>query len=151
MPASSFAPGRARGPVRGLALAALCATAVTLAGCGDGADPEPSGRAPLLVQPSQPSVADDITQEGVPQLVSVTLADGAVTGAIGSVPVALNTRVRLTALTDTSEVLLVQGYGVRAQLTVGEPVQLTFIADRRGTFPVVLEASGKVLTTLQVN
>lgn len=138
-------------PVRPLARTALAlALGACLAGCGDSVDPEPSGAAPVVVRPSLPAVASGIAQTGVPRLVNVGYADGRVTGESGSVAIAQNTPVRLTVLTDTAEKLLVRGYDLRAQLTVGEPVQLELIADRRGSFEVLLEESGTVLTRLDV-
>jgi hypothetical protein len=123
---------------------------LALTGCGPSVDPRPSGSAPVVVRPSLPSVASGISQAGVPELINVGIANGVVTGASGPVAIAQNTPVRLTVLSDTAETLLVSGYELRAQLTVGEPVQLAFIADRTGRYEVVLEESGTVLTTLQV-
>lgn len=130
--------------------ALLLVLATGLAGCGADEDPLPSGDAPVVARPSLPDVADGVTQDGVPQLVNVGYVAGRVTGAGGTVPLQRNTRVRLTVLTDTAETVLVRGYDARAQLTVDEPVQLTFIADRAGTFEVVLEQSRTVLTRLVV-
>ena len=152
MPASQTAPPSALGrpPRRAAVLLVLC-TGLVLTGCGADVDPEPSGRAPVVVRPSLPSVASGVAQAGVPRLINVGIEDGVLTGASGVVSVAQNTPVRLTVLTDTAERLLVRGYELRAQLTVDEPVQLAFIADRTGSYPVVLEESGTVLTTLEVD
>jgi len=46
---------------------------IALAGCGDSVDPQPSGPAPVLVQPSLPSVASGIDQTGVPLPINVTV------------------------------------------------------------------------------
>ena len=123
---------------------------LALAGCGDSVDPKPSGPAPVLVQPSLPSVASGIGQAGVPLPINVTVTGGSITGAAAVIDVRRNTRVRLTVLADVADRLLVKGYDLRAQVTVGEPVQLTFIADRSGTFDVVLEDAGTRLTRLVV-
>jgi len=149
-PLSPLAPARAGRPRRTSLLLAL-GVGLALTGCGPSVDPEPSGSAPVVVRPSLPSVASGVAQVGVPQLINVGIAGGVVTGATGPVTVAQNTPVRLTVLTDTAEMLLVKGYDLRAQLTVDEPVQLAFIADRTGRYEVVLEESGTVLTTLQVD
>lgn len=124
--------------------------ALLLAGCGDSVDPEPSGPAPVLVQPSLPSVASGIGQAGVPLPINVTITGGAITGAAATIDVPRNTPVRLTVLADVADRLLVKGYDLRTQVTVGEPVQLSFIADRSGTFDVVLEDAGTRLTRLVV-
>jgi len=77
--------------------------------------------------------------------------DGTVTGVSDTVEVVVNTRVRLTVLADTADVLLIRGYDVRAQLTVNEPAQVNIIATLAGDAQVVLEQSGTVLTTLRVS
>ena len=46
--------------------------------------------------------------------------------------------------------VLVRGYEVRERLTVGQPVQVAFIADRVGTFEIVPEDTGTVLTRVVV-
>lgn len=138
-------------PRRPLAVPALVLLlAVALTGCGAGEDPEPEGRAPVVVRPSLPQVASGVTQDGVPLLVNVGYAEGRVTGAAGPVSLRRNTPVRVTVISDVTDEVLVRGYEVRAQLTVGQPVQVAFIADRVGTFEVVLEDTGTVLTRLVV-
>ena len=124
--------------------------AIALAGCGASVDPKPAGPAPVLVQPSLPSVASGISQAGVPLPINVTVAGGSITGTAAVIDVRRHTPVRLTVLADVTDRLLVKGYDLRAQVTVGEPVQLSFIADRTGTFDVVLEAAGTRLTRLVV-
>ena len=148
-----MAPSRApagRRARRGRVLISLLLV-LPLAACGEEADPLPSGAAPPLASPELSSVAEGVSQEGVPQLVNLVVTGGEVTGVGATVPIPLNTPVRLTVISDTADVLLVRGYDLRSQLTVGEPVQLEFIASKRGDAPVVLERSGTVLTTLRVS
>lgn len=115
-----------------------------------GKDPEPSAAFPPL--PAEPPVGRGrVSQRGVPQLISLVVRDGTVTGVSDTVEVAVNTRVTLTVLADTADVLLVRGYDVRAQLTVDEPVQVNIIAARAGDAEIVLEQTGAVLTTLRVS
>lgn len=123
---------------------------LSAAACGGGPEPQPSGRAPVTVRPSLPAVASGVSQDGVPLLVNVTLQDGAITGVATTVSLGQNTPVRLTVLADVADRLLVEGYGLRARVTVDDPVQLTFLADRKGSFPVRLEDAGTLLTTLDV-
>ena len=128
---------------------ALALTVVALVGCSSTA-PEPDGALPSLTAPSQPAVADGVSQAGVPQLINFTVTDGQVTGPGATVAVPLGTPVQLTVLADTTDVLLVSGYDLRAQVTVENPVQVVFTADRASGFDVVLEGSGVVLTRLEV-
>ena len=113
-------------------------------------DPEPAGPRPVVAQPSLPSVAEGVGQQGQPRLVNLIVTDGQVSGVGDVVEVMQNVPVRFTVTADVADVLVVQGYDARAQLTVLEPVQLSLLADRIGDFPVVLEDSGQVLTTLRV-
>ncbi len=112
-------------------------------------DPEPAGPRPVLVQPSQPGVASDVGQS-TQRRISLIVTKGRTSGVSEVVEVRLNTRIRLTVTADVADVLVVEGYGARAQLTVDEPASLTFIADRAGDFAVSLERSGQVLTRLRV-
>ena len=125
--------------------------ALSLGACGDSADPEPSGPLPPRAAPSLPSVADGVSQEGVPQLVNLLVQDGRVQGVGATVEVRLNARVRLTVIADTADVLLVRDYDVRAQLAVDQPTQVEFLVSRQGDVEVVLQQTGQVLTTLVVS
>ena len=124
---------------------------VLLVGCGAGSDPEPSGALPTEVAARLPAVADGVSQAGVPQLINLTVTGGHTTGVGSVVPVRLNVAVRLTVLSDTADVLLVRGYDVRVRLAIDAPVQLGFLATHAGSFDVVLENSGQVLTRLQIS
>lgn len=135
-------------PMRVLAAALL---ALVLAGCGADQDPQPSGAFPPITTPSLPSVADGVSQEGVPKLINLVVTDKQVSGVEKTVAVPRNTPVRLTVLADTADVLLVRGYDIRTQVTVGEPAQVAFLASRPGDAVVVLERTGTVLTTLRVS
>lgn len=129
---------------------AVLLAAGALAGCSS-TDPDPAGARPVLTVPSQPAVASGVSQVGVPQLLNFDVTNGQVTGAGSVVALRLGTQVRLTVLADTTDVLLVSGYELRAQLTVANPVQLTFTVDRAGSFEVVLERTGTVVTRLEVS
>ena len=124
---------------------------VLLVGCSAGIDPEPSGALPTEVAERLPAVADGVSQAGVPQLINLTVMGGRTTGVDSVVPVHLNVAVRLTVLADTADVLLVRGYDIRVRLAIDAPVQLSFLAHQAGSFDVVLENSGQVLTRLQVD
>lgn len=87
----------------------------------------------------------------MPQLVSLLVQGGRVQGVGATVDVRLNSRVRLTVIADTADVLLVRDYDVRAPLAVDQPTQVEFLAARQGDVEVVLEQTGQVLTTLIVS
>ncbi len=128
----------------------LLSVLVLLSACG-GVDPQPSGLRPPRASPSLPSVADGVSQDGVPRLVNLVVTAGRVTGVEGVVEIGINTPVRVTVLSDVADVLLVRDYDLRAQLSVDQPTQLEFLAGRTGDAAVVLEQSGLVLTTLRVS
>lgn len=129
--------------------AAVLLLLLPLAACGS-EDPVPSGPRPVVAQPSLPSVAEGVGQAGQPRLINLIVVDGRVSGVTDVVEVMQNVPVRFTVTADVADVLEVQGYGASAQLTVMEPVQLSLITDRTGDFPVVLQGSDQVLTTLRV-
>lgn len=113
-------------------------------------DPTPNGPLPSLAVPSLPAVASSVAQGGVPRLIAVSIMDGQVTGDTGDLDVKLNSFVRITVLADVTDVLLVENYNNRQQVTVNSPAQLEFLLDRAGRFDVVLEKSGLKIATLVV-
>jgi hypothetical protein len=135
-------------PVPRLLLPPLLALA--LVGCGGGPDPEPSGDRPVLAQPDNPSVASGVADPTAPRIVNVVATDGTLTGDTGVVQLKRNVPVRLSIISDKADTIVVQGLDITALATAEVPVQLDFIADRAGEFPVVLEESGLELTRLRV-
>ena len=108
---------------------------------------------PVFSSPNAPSVSSalpDRPDRPVPQIVNVSLLDGGVTGDVGEVPVRLGSLVRLTVLSDVSDVVVLEGYGQTVQTAVDQAVQLDVLADKPGRFAVRLRDSGKQLTTLVV-
>jgi hypothetical protein len=124
--------------------------ALVLAGCGAGPEPTPSGERPVLQEPDNPSVASGVADPLAPRIINVVVTDGRTTGATGVVSVKRNVPVRLVVISDKADTLLVQGLDVRALATAEVPVQLDFVADRAGEFPVVLQDSGLELLRLRV-
>lgn len=123
--------------------------ALPLAACG-GDEPTPSGERPVLADADNPAVADGIDDSETPRIVSIVITDGKATGDTGVVTIARNAPVRLVVISDTTDTLLVQGYELQALATAEVPVQLDFIAQEAGDFPVVLRDSDRALTTLRV-
>lgn len=124
--------------------------AVSLASCG-GADPVPSGDRPVVVQPDTPSVASSVADPNAPRIISIVVTGRSTTGDTGVVALKRNVPVRLVVITDDTDTVLVEGYGLRALATAEVPVQLDFIAAKAGEFAVVLEDSGLELTRLRVS
>lgn len=134
-------------PALALLLAPLLA--VSAAACG-GADPVPSGDRPVVVQPDTPSVASAVADATAPRIISIVVTGRSTTGDTGVVTLKRNVPVRLVVITDDTDTLLVEGYGLRALATAEVPVQLDFLASKAGEFAVVLEESGLELTRLRV-
>lgn len=130
-------------------LALVLLLAVPLAGCGGG-DPVPAGQRPLLAEADNPAVASGVQDPTAPQIVSIVLSDGELTGDIGVVAVRRNAPVRLVVISDRTDTLLVQGYELTALATAEVPVQLDFIADQAGEHSVTLREAGIELTRLRV-
>lgn len=131
-------------------LAALL-LAVPLAACGGGPEPVASGDAPVRAEPDGPAVASSVDDDTIPQIISIVVTEGGLTGDTGVVEVKRNAPVRLSVISDDADTLLVGGYDLRATATADVPVQLEFLAAQPGEFPVVLEESGLELATLRVS
>jgi heme/copper-type cytochrome/quinol oxidase subunit 2 len=138
-----------RSPVRAGPTVPVLLVGLTLTGCAGG-EPTPAGERPLVVAPDNPSVASAVADPTAPRLVTVVVADGRTTGDTGVVAVKRHVPVRLVVVSDVTDTLHVRGYDLRQVVTAGSPVQLDFLADRSGNFPVVLEESGTELTLLRV-
>jgi hypothetical protein len=134
-------------PALALLLAPLLA--VSLAGCG-GEDPVPSGERPVVVQPDNPSVASSVADPLGPRIVSIVVEEGSTTGDTGVVELKRNVPVRLVVITDQTDTVVVEGYGLRELAVAGSPVAVEFLASRPGEFAVTLENSGLELTRLRV-
>ena len=123
---------------------------LSLGACGGGEDPRPSGDRPVLAEAENPSVADGVADPAAPRIINVVVTDGRRTGDTGVVEVDRNVPVRVVVISDRSDTLLVQGLDLRALATAEVPVQLDFVAERTGEFPIVLQDSGLELTRLRV-
>lgn len=130
----------------------LLAAVTSLAGCAD-EEPVVTTPRPVVVSPNAPSVATalpDRPDRAIAQLVNVVFRDGVVAGDTGQVPVKLNSLVRLSVISDVSDVIVVEGYDQTVQTAIEQAVQLEILADQPGSFPVRLRDEGTVLATLVV-
>ena len=132
------------------ALLAALVGGVVLTGCGSDEPITPSGPAPVVVEPDNPSVASSVADPRAPRIVSVVVTDGELTGDTGVVDVRQNAPVRVVVISDEADTVVVEGYGLSALATAEVPVQLDFLADRAGEYRVVLEDSGLELARLRV-
>ena len=134
-------------PLPRLALALLLA--VPLAGCS-GEDPVPSGDLPVTVPANNPDVASAVADPSTPRIVSIVMSGGVLTGDTGVVEIRRNAPVRLVVISDDTDTVVVEGYDLTALVVAEVPTQVEFIADKPGTYRVVLRESGTQLTTLKV-
>ena len=127
---------------------------LVLAGCGTDDDAE--GAAPEVTAttaPADPSPSASESATPTPddaQIVTITVADGEVTGAEPRTDVELGTRVRLTITSDVTDEVHVHGYDITAPVPAGQAVNVEVVADQAGIFEVELHDSRTVLTRLQV-
>ena len=149
--ASASANGRRPARAR---LVPLLLAPLVLAGCGTDEDAE--GAAPEVTATTaaaDPSPSASETPTPSPddaQVVSITVADGEVTGAEPRTEVELGTRVRLTITSDVADEVHVHGYDVSAPVPAGQAVNVEVVADQAGIFEVELHDRSLVLTRLQV-
>ena len=139
------------------ARAALVLTLLTavpsLAGCAEEEAPVITSPRPDIASPNAPSVSTALPERpdrATPQLVNIVLEDGVATGDTGEVPVRLNSLVRLSVITDATDVVVVEGYGQTVQTQPDRAVQLEILADEAGSFPVRLQDGRTLLSTLVV-
>jgi hypothetical protein len=129
------------------------AAVLVLSGCaGTAAPAEPSASSP---SPSSESSSPAPTTDAAPteaagQRIEVQVSGGQATGDTGRVPVALGTAVTVVVTSDVADEAHLHGYDVEAELTPGQPAELTFDATIPGVFELELHEAGTVLLTLQV-
>jgi plastocyanin len=113
--------------------------AVVLAGCAGTAARESS---------STSSAAASASATG--QRIEVEVAGGQVSGDTGRVPVTAGEQVTLVITSDVADEVHVHGYDLEAELSPGQPAEITFAATIPGVFEVELHEAGTQLLSLQV-
>jgi plastocyanin len=113
--------------------------AVVLAGCAGTAARESS---------STSSAAASASATG--QRIEVEVAGGQVSGDTGRVPVTAGEQVTLVITSDVADEVHVHGYDLEAELSPGQPAEITFDATIPGVFEVELHEAGTQLLSLQV-
>jgi hypothetical protein len=115
-----------------IALVAVLATAVLLAGCGTN---EPGPR------PTATGPARELTAK---------IANGQVTPSAERVEVKVGTLVKITVTTDAEDELHVHGYDKRLTVVPSTPRTLTFLADQTGRFEIEFHKLDKLIYQLVV-
>lgn len=129
-------------------MALLVAAAAAVSGCAASSG---TGKiVPAFATPNRPAVASGIPRLHAPQIVTITLVKGRVSGP-SRVQVNRDSKVRLTVVADVVDHVFVNGYAVDLLTRVHAPVQEEFVASRAGSFQVRLRKSGLLLTTLVVS
>jgi hypothetical protein len=132
------------------ALAALLAGGLLVAGCA-GTDPEPRAGGTSTSSPGSATTPSDAApRSGSGQHLVVEVAGGQVTGDTGRVPVASGEHVTLAITSDVADEVHLHGYDLEAELSPGQPAELTFDATIPGVFEVELHEAGTLLLSLQV-
>jgi plastocyanin len=130
------------------------ALATALTGCaGTDSTASPGSRSASAVSSasggSTPAASASATApEG--QRIDVTVTGGRVSGDTGRVTVVAGEQVTLAITSDVADEVHVHGYDLTADLTPGEPAELTFAATIPGVFEVELHDAGTVLLSLQI-
>jgi heme/copper-type cytochrome/quinol oxidase subunit 2 len=83
--------------------------------------------------------------------ITVTYANGQVSGDTGRVAVKSGEQVRLTVSSDVDDEVHVHGYDLMQDVTPDRPATITFQATVPGVFEVELEHRSKQLCTFQVS
>jgi len=95
-------------------------------------------------------MADMSAIEGADTVISLAVADGAVSGDTGRVDVELGSTVGIVVDADITEQIHVHGYDVFADVNADQDAMFTFTADIPGLFEVELEGAGTLLVELAV-
>ncbi len=106
------------------------------------AEPSPAAPSPAA-SPSSAAASDE-------QVITVTYADGAVSGAPARVDVPLGKKVLLKVDSDVADEVHVHGYDLTGDVPAGGSAEITFTADVPGVFEVELESLGTQLFQLKV-
>ena len=78
------------------------------------------------------------------------VSGGRVTGDSGRVPVSPGAPVTVVVTSDVADTAHLHGYDLDAELSPGQPAELTFDATIPGVFELELHEASTVLLTLQV-
>jgi hypothetical protein len=115
-----------------IALVAVLAATVALAGCGTN-DPQ--------TQPSPTGPAKELTAK---------IANGDVTPSAERVEVKVGTLVKITVTSDVEDELHVHGYDKKLTVVPSTPRTLTFLADQTGRFEIEFHKTDKLIYQLVV-
>jgi hypothetical protein len=112
-----------------------------------------AGTAPQAATPSSSTASTAETSAAATpagRRIEVQVTGGQVTGDTGRVPVASGEHVTLAITSDVADEVHLHGYDLEAELSPGQPAELTFDATIPGVFEVELHEAGTLLLSLQV-
>ena len=125
-------------------LAALCAAAILLIGCGSSSSNK-AGSSPN----ASASTSGSSSSAGV--TIQVTVKGGRVDGGVQTKDMPLSSEVALTVYSDVSDEVHVHGYDKKVDVTAGSYATVTFTADIPGQFEVELENAHLKILELRVS
>jgi type III secretion system FlhB-like substrate exporter len=128
---------------RGLAAAAVV-LAVAVTACHD--------KKPSTARTSETSVASPTssTSQSTTTVIPIVVAAGKVVTKDRIVKVAKGTNVVITVTSDVADEVHVHGYDIKKDVAAGATIEIPFVADQTGSFPVELEKASTQLISLQV-
>jgi hypothetical protein len=138
--------------------AALVGLALALGGtgCAGTAAPDAGGSPSSAAGPTSGAAgtsgpaSTSGTADPAGQRIEVQVTGGQVSGDTGRVPVTAGEHVTLVITSDAADEVHVHGYDLGAELSPGEPAEVTFDATIPGVFEVELHEAGTLLLSLQV-
>jgi hypothetical protein len=136
-------------PARFPAALLVAAVLLTLAGCA-GTDSAAGSSTATTSSPAADGASATPAATAAGRRIEVQVAGGQVSGDTGRVPVAAGEHVTLVITSDVADEVHLHGYDLAAELSPGEPAELTFDATIPGVFEAELHEAGTQLLSLQV-
>jgi hypothetical protein len=139
-------------------LFALALVALPIAACGSeddggaiGGGTVPSTTAAPGGSTTAPGPTTTTAADANGTVVEVEVEGGVPVGGSQDVQVDVGSTLTIRVTADVEDEVHVHGYDLHADTVVGEPVEITFVADIPGQFEVELEDAGELLLDLTVS
>ena len=128
---------------------------VPVAACGSeddgGAITGEPGPTTAVTAPPQSLTTATTAAPDAGTVVEVVVTGGQPEGGAQDVSVGVGDTVTIRVTADVVDEVHVHGYDLKTDTVVGEPVEITFVADIPGQFEVELEDAGELLLNLTVS